>query len=289
MRVVDPMAGKRSVIAMPELPEVETIRRGLLQRLVGHQIIAVRVRQAFLREKVEVDTLNTQVVGSTIADIDRRAKYLLMQLRPEGILVFHLGMTGRLWLGKPAEQDAPHDHLIFRLGSNLELRFHDTRRFGMCFYTTAKELPEHPRFRHLGPEPLSPDFSGSYLWERARGLWKPVKNFLMDASVVVGVGNIYASEALFLAGVHPKREVGRLRRQQWDSLCDAVRKVLQAAIDAHGTSFSDYVDSEGRRGDFQNQLLVYGREGEPCVRDGHTIRRMVQAGRSTFYCVRCQR
>lgn len=274
---------------MPELPEVETIRQGLLRRLVNHEIIGVRVRQPYLREKVEVDMLLTNVVGRSIVDVERRAKYLLMQLHPEGILVFHLGMTGRLWLGKPVAQDAPHDHLVFHLGPDLELRFHDTRRFGMCFYTTTKELPEHPRFRHLGPEPLSPEFSGPYLKERARGLWKPVKNFLMDASVVAGVGNIYASEALFAARVHPKREVGRLRRPQWDRLCGAIKDVLQAAIDAHGTSFSDYVDSDGRRGDFQNQLLVYGREGAPCVRDGHPIRRMIQAGRSTFYCSRCQR
>jgi formamidopyrimidine-DNA glycosylase len=256
---------------------------------VGHEISGVRVRQPYLREKVEVDTLQTCVVGRTIGDIERRAKYLLMQLRPEGILVFHLGMTGRLWLGKPIDQDALHDHLIFHFGPDLELRFHDTRRFGMCFYTTAKELPEHPRFRHLGPEPLSPNFSSVYMQERAHGLWKPVKNFLMDASVVVGVGNIYASEAPFLARVHPNREVGRLRPRQWDRLVDAIKDVLQAAIDAHGTSFSDYVDSEGRRGEFQNQLLVYGREGEPCVRDGHPIKRIVQAGRSTFYCARCQR
>jgi formamidopyrimidine-DNA glycosylase len=274
---------------MPELPEVETIRRGLLQRLVGRQIIGLRVRQAYLREKVEVDTLQTRVVGRSITDVDRRAKYLLIQLGLEGILVFHLGMTGRLWLGKPVEQDAPHDHLIFQVGSDLELRFHDVRRFGMCFYTTANDLPVHPRFRHLGPEPLSPVFSSQYLQERARGLWKPVKNFLMDASVVVGVGNIYASEALFLARVHPNREVGRLRRQQWERLSTAVKEVLQAAIEAHGTTFSDYVDSEGRRGDFQNRLLVYGREDKPCERDGTPIRRIVQAGRSTFYCPRCQR
>jgi formamidopyrimidine-DNA glycosylase len=279
----------RNVIAMPELPEVETIRRGLLQGLVGRQVTAVRVRQASLREKVEVETLQSYVVGHTITGIDRRAKYLLAHLRPEGILVFHLGMTGRLWLGKPIDQDAPHDHLIFRLGADLELRFHDTRRFGMCFYTTAKEFPEHPRFRHLGPEPLSQDFSGVYLQERARGLWKPVKNFLMDAAVVVGVGNIYASEALFLARVHPHREVGGLRRRHWERICSAVKEVLQSAIDAHGTSFSDYMDSEGRRGKFQNQLLVYGREGEPCVQDGHPIKRIVQAGRSTFFCARCQR
>jgi formamidopyrimidine-DNA glycosylase len=274
---------------VPELPEVETIRRGLLQRLVGHPITAVRVRQAYLREKVEVDTLQMHVVGTTIEGIDRRAKYLIMRLCPEGILVFHLGMTGRLWLGKPIDQDAPHDHLIFHLGQDLELRFHDTRRFGMCFYTTTQELPEHPRFRHLGPEPLSADFSSTYLQERARGLWKPVKNFLMDASVVVGVGNIYASEGLFLARVHPNQEVGRLQRQHWDRLCNAVKEVLQSAIDAHGTSFSDYVDSEGRRGEFQNRLLVYGREGKPCSRDGRPLKRIVQAGRSTFYCPRCQR
>jgi formamidopyrimidine-DNA glycosylase len=203
--------------------------------------------------------------------------------------VFHLGMTGRLWLGKPIDQDALHDHLIFSLGPELELRFHDVRRFGMCFYTTAKALAEHPRFRHLGPEPLAPEFSSPYLQKRARGLWKPVKNFLMDATVVVGVGNIYASEALFQARIHPNCEVGRLRRPQWDRLCGAIKGVLQAAIDAHGTSFSDYVDSEGRRGEFQNQLLVYGREGEPCERDGRPIKRIVQAGRSTFYCPTCQR
>jgi formamidopyrimidine-DNA glycosylase len=274
---------------VPELPEVETIRRGLLLRLVGRQITDIRVRQAMLREPVAVDILLTQVVGKAITGIERRAKYLLVRLHPEGILVFHLGMTGRLWLGEPMVQDAPHDHLIFHLGPDLELRFHDVRRFGMCFYTTAKELPEHPRFRHLGPEPLSTDFSPTYMQERGRKLWKPVKNFLMDASIVVGVGNIYASEALFSARVHPNRAVGRLRKQQWERICRATQEVLQAAIEAHGTSFSDYVDSAGRRGEFQNQLLVYGREGEPCTRDGLPIRRMVQAGRSTFYCTRCQR
>lgn len=274
---------------MPELPEVETIRRGLLLRLIGRQITGIRVRQAMLRELVDVDILLTQAVGKTIAGIDRRAKYLLVRFESEGILVLHLGMTGRLWLGKPMMEDALHDHLIFHLGADLELRFHDVRRFGMCFYTTAKELPEHPRFRHLGPEPLSTDFSSAYLQARARSLWKPVKNFLMDASVVVGVGNIYASEALFSARVHPNREVGRLRKQQWERICRATQEVLQAAIEAHGTSFSNYVDSAGRRGEFQNQLLVYGREGEPCTRDGLPIRRMVQAGRSTFYCARCQR
>jgi formamidopyrimidine-DNA glycosylase len=279
----------RSVAGVPELPEVETIRRGLVQRLVGRQITGVRVRQPQLRALVDVAMLQKHAVGGVIEGIDRRAKYLLVRLRPAGMLVFHLGMTGRLRVGPPLSHDALHDHLIFQLGADLELRFHDTRRFGMCFFTTPADLPTHPCLRHLGLEPLSPAFTGAYLQERAQGLWKPVKNFLMDASVVVGVGNIYASESLFLARVHPTREVGCLRRPQWERVCAAVKEVLQAAIDAHGTSFSDYVDSDGRRGDFQNQLLVYGREGEACGRDGQPIRRIVQAGRSTYYCPRCQR
>lgn len=274
---------------MPELPEVETIRRGLAARLIGQQITGVRVRQPRLRHLVDTHALQTQVVGCTISGVDRRAKYLLMRLHPVPVLVFHLGMTGRLWVGPPSTQDALHDHLIFQLGPDLELRFHDTRRFGMCFVTTQDALPRHPRLRHLGPEPLSADFSGAYLHARARGLQKPVKNFLMDAAVVVGVGNIYASESLFLAGLRPTRPVGRLRREHWERLCAAIQQVLQAAIDNHGTTLSDYVDSEGQQGHFQNQLMVYGRAGEPCHRDHRRIQRIVQAGRSSFYCPGCQR
>lgn len=274
---------------MPELPEVETIRRGLAVQLIGRSITEVRVRQAQLRHLVDVTALQTQVVGLTITAVERRAKYLLMHLRPDRVLVWHLGMTGRLWVGPPTKQDAKHDHVIVHLGPDLEMRFHDPRRFGMCFLTTIAELPHHPRMQHLGPEPLSSAFTPLYLLERARGLRKPVKNFLMDATVVVGVGNIYASESLFLAGLRPTREVGRLRHEHWERLCTAVTQVLQAALDNHGTTLSDYVDSTGRQGEFQNHLLVYGREGELCQRDGRRIKRLVQAGRSSFYCPGCQR
>jgi formamidopyrimidine-DNA glycosylase len=274
---------------MPELPEVETIRRGLAERLPGQTITGLRVRQAQLRHLVDVPALQAHAVGRTITQVDRRAKYLLVRLAPDGVLILHLGMTGRLWVGPPVAQDATHDHLIFSLGPELEMRFHDTRRFGMCFLTTESELPQHPRLCHLGPEPLSRAFSSAYLLARAKGLRKPVKNFLMDAALVVGVGNIYASESLFLAHVLPTREVGSLRPADWKRLCAAIKQVLQAAIDHHGTSFSDYVDSEGREGNFQNQLLVYGREGEPCTRDGQPIQRIVQAGRSSYYCAACQR
>jgi formamidopyrimidine-DNA glycosylase len=274
---------------MPELPEVETIRQGLATRLTGQTITAIRVRQPQLRHLVDVTTLQEEAVGRTVTGVDRRAKYLLVRLQPDRVLVLHLGMTGRLRVGPPVDHDAPHDHIIFHLGPQCELRFHDTRRFGMCFLTTEAALPSHPRLCRLGPEPLSEIFSGTYLLEQARGLRKPVKNFLMDAAVVVGVGNIYASESLFLAGLRPTRAVGGLRRHHWDRLCAAVQQVLHAAIEHHGTTLSDYVDSEGRQGGFQNQLLVYGREGAPCHRDGRPIRRIVQAGRSSFYCPGCQR
>ena len=274
---------------MPELPEVETIRRGLEPRLVGQRITGVRVRQAHLRHVVDVQKLQEQAVGRTILGVERRAKYLLVHLSPDRVLVLHLGMTGRLRVGPPALVDALHDHLIFQLGPDWELRFHDTRRFGMCFLTTIAELPVHPSLCRLGPEPLSLDFSARYLKERAQGLRRPIKNFLMDASIVVGVGNIYASESLYLARIRPTREVGNLKTLHWNRICQAIQQVLQSAIDNRGTTFSDYVDSEGRQGDFQNQLLVYGREGAPCLRDRRRIQRIVQAGRSSYYCPGCQR
>lgn len=274
---------------MPELPEVETIRRGLAMQLVGRQITEISVRQPRLRECIDTNALQTQAVGCTIDAIDRRAKYILVHLRPDLVLVLHLGMSGRLRVGPPAVEDATHDHVIFRLGPDLELRFNDPRRFGMCFLTPAVTLSEHPRFRHLGPEPLSDDFTVAYLQTRAGRRRAPVKNFLMDAAIVVGIGNIYASESLFLARIRPTREVGRLRRLHWQRIHAAVLHVLREAIEHHGTTLSDYVDSDGRQGGFQNRLLVYGREGERCCRDGRRIRRLVQAGRSSFYCPGCQR
>ena len=282
---------------MPELPEVETIRRGLNQQVVGRTISAVRVRQPKLRHVVDARALCDHVVGRTIDRVERRAKYLLFHLHPDPesssgqarVLLFHLGMSGRLRVGAPVSEDAKHDHLIFALGPKLEMRFHDPRRFGTCLPATVADLPDHPCLRGLGAEPLSEAFTSDYLRAQATRSRKPVKNFLMDAAVVVGVGNIYASESLHLARLRPTRPVDRLRPAHWARLHDAVRHVLQAAIDNHGTSFSDYVDSNGERGEFQNELLVYGREGEPCARDGHRIKRIVQAGRSSFYCPWCQR
>lgn len=288
---------------MPELPEVETIRRGLSQQVVGRTISAVRVRQKKLRHVVDARALREHAAGRTISRVERRAKYLLIHLQPDRVLLFHLGMSGRLRVGAPTSEDAKHDHLIFQLepdpgskcapasvrGQALEMRFHDPRRFGMCLPVRVADLPHHPCLRGLGAEPLSATFTSDYLRAQAKRSRKPVKNFLMDAAVVVGVGNIYASESLYLARLRPTRPVDRLRPVHWARLHDSVRQVLQAAIDNHGTSFSDYVDSNGERGEFQNELLVYGREGEPCARDGRRIKRIVQAGRSSFYCPWCQR
>lgn len=288
---------------MPELPEVETIRRGLSQHLTGRTISAVRVRQEKLRHLVDAQALREHAVGRAINRVERRAKYLLIHLQPDRVLLFHLGMSGRLSVGAPTGEDARHDHLIFQLepdpeaksapdstrGQALEMRFHDPRRFGMCLPVRAADLPHHPCLRNLGAEPLSETFTSDYLRARAKRSRKPVKNFLMDAAVVVGVGNIYASESLYLARLRPTRPVDRLRPVHWARLHGSVRHVLQAAIDKHGTSLSDYVDSNGERGEFQNELFVYGREGEPCARDGHRIKRIVQAGRSSFYCPWCQR
>lgn len=288
---------------MPELPEVETIRRGLSQQVVGRTISAVRVRQKKLRHVVDARVLREHAAGRTISHVERRAKYLLIHLQPDRVLLFHLGMSGRLRVGAPTGEDAKHDHLIFQLepdpeskpaldsvrGQALEMRFHDPRRFGMCLPARVADLPNHPCLRGLGAEPLSETFTSDYLRAQAKRSRKPVKNFLMDAAVVVGVGNIYASESLYLARLRPTRPVDRLRPAHWTRLHDSIRQVLQAAIDNHGTSFSDYVDSNGARGEFQNELLVYGREGELCARDGRRIKRIVQAGRSSFYCPWCQR
>lgn len=273
---------------MPELPEVETIRRSLLPHLRGRVITQVTVRQPALRERVDAVALRRCLTGQRIVDIHRRAKYLLFHLASQHALVIHLGMTGRLLI-EPASRPAnQHDHLLFHLDDGRQLRFHDVRRFGMCFVVANGSLAGHPRFRHLGVEPFDAASSPDYFVRRARGGRKPVKNFLMDGTVVVGVGNIYANEALFVAGVNPKTAAGRIRRARWERICAALRNVLEDAIDKGGTSFSNYVDGEGRKGYFALELRVYGRAGEPCKGCGNQVRRIIQAGRSTFYCTRCQ-
>jgi formamidopyrimidine-DNA glycosylase len=278
---------------MPELPEVEVLRRSLEPHLVGDRIERVEVTNPSLREPVDVPRLRRAARGREVVALRRRSKYLLIDLEGGWTVVVHLGMSGRLTLVPAAVPPELHEHVAFHLRSGRRLRFRDPRRFGVVFAARTAELDADPHFVHLGPEPLEPGLSGKVLGEvlarAAAGRRGPVKAFLMDAGVVVGVGNIYASETLHRAGVHPGRSVARISRQRWQRVAESAMAVLRQAISQGGTTLNDFADGEGRSGYFQVSLTVYDREGEPCLSCGRPVRRIVQAGRSTFYCPGCQR
>jgi formamidopyrimidine-DNA glycosylase len=274
---------------MPELPEVEVLRRSLEPHLIGDVIERVEVRNPSLREPVQPAVLARHAVGREVTALRRRSKYLLIDLARGRTVVVHLGMSGRLTLVSGDTPLEPHEHVAFHLRSGRRLRLRDPRRFGVVFSLPTAEIPADPHFVHLGPEPLEPGFSGATLARAAQGRRGPVKPFLMDAGVVVGVGNIYATETLFHAGVHPARSVGRISAGRWDRIANEAVRVLRRAIAEGGTTLNDFADGEGRSGYFQVSLGMYDREGEPCPGCGGAIRRIVQAGRSTFYCTRCQR
>jgi formamidopyrimidine-DNA glycosylase len=274
---------------MPELPEVEVLRRSLEPHLIGDRVERVEVSNPALREPVDVARLRRAARGREVTALRRRSKYLLIDLDGGWTVVVHLGMSGRLTLVPEETPREPHEHVAFHLRSGRRLRLRDPRRFGVVFAVKTVELDADPHFAHLGPEPLEPGFSGETLARAAVGRRGPVKAFLMDAGVVVGVGNIYASEALHRAGVHPGRSVARISRGRWERLAEAGVAVLRQAISQGGTTLNDFADGEGRSGYFQVSLTVYDREGEPCLACGRPVRRIVQAGRSTFYCPGCQR
>ena len=274
---------------MPELPEVEVLRRSLEPLLIGDVVERVEVSNPALREPVDVARLRRAARGREVTALRRRSKYLLIDFDGGWTVAVHLGMSGRLTLvpaGTPLE---PHEHVAFHLRSGRRLRLRDPRRFGVVFAVKTAELGADPHFAHLGPEPLEPGFSGETLARAAAGRRGPVKAFLMDAGVVVGVGNIYASESLHRAGVHPGRSVARISRGRWQRLAESAMAVLRQAISQGGTTLNDFADGEGNSGYFQVSLNVYDREGEPCRLCGRPVRRIVQAGRSTFYCPGCQR
>jgi formamidopyrimidine-DNA glycosylase len=269
---------------MPELPEVETSRRGIAPWLEQRRVDKVVVRDRRLRWPVpmEIDEL---LPGQVIRSLERRAKYLLFDTEA-GTAIMHLGMSGSVRIIDAGEPAGKHDHVDIELNSGKALRFRDPRRFGCLLW--ADDPASHALISRLGPEPLSDEFSGGYLWRAARTRRLPVKQFLMNAAVVVGVGNIYASESLFTAGINPKRRANRISRQSMDSLATAVKQVLQAAIDAGGTTLRDFYDSDGEPGYFRQKLSVYGRDGEPCRKCREPVSSIVQGQRSTFYCKRCQ-
>ncbi len=273
---------------MPELPEVETVKRGLEKNIVGKTIERLEVRQIKLRWPVDKKLLTMRTKGGTIVKIGRRAKYLCIHLSNDWVVIVHLGMTGNLLIKTQQQAPQKHDHLRFFFTDGVEMRFRDPRKFGMVEIVEATKLETYARFAHLGPEPLADATSAASLYEKASKLKRPIKNLLMDASFLVGVGNIYASEALFYARIHPKTPANKLSKKQWTKLFDEIRAVLQSAIEKGGTTLNDFVDSKGETGYFQLTLAVYGREGEPCPNCQAPIERMVQTGRSSFYCPTCQ-
>lgn len=270
---------------MPELPEVETTRRGILPHLQGQRIAGVVVRQPRLRWPVPPG-LSRHLTGQVIGEVQRRAKYLLLPIG-QGTLIWHLGMSGSLRVLPPATPLLTHDHIDLQLASGSVLRFNDPRRFG-CVLWTTDDPSGHKLLKSLGPEPLTEDFDVDYLAARARGRSVAIKQFIMDAKVVVGVGNIYASEALFRAGIRPTRAAGRIRRVELEQLVIAIRTVLGEAIAVGGTTLRDYVSPDGTPGYFRQQLFVYERAGEACRRCGTAVRQRVQGQRSTYFCPTCQ-
>ena len=270
---------------MPELPEVETTRRGLAPHLEGRCIETVRLRRPDLRWPIAPE-ITTLLPGQRIQSIERRAKYLLLHTAAGSVLI-HLGMSGALRVLDPRVPAGAHDHYELLLDSGRALRYTDPRRFGCLLWQAPGTL--HPLLAGLGPEPLGPDFDGDHLWRCARGRRAPVKVFLMDQAVVVGVGNIYAAEALFAAGIHPLRTAGRIARERYAALAAAVRAVLGHAIRRGGTTLRDFISPDGLPGYFEQELNVYGRLGQPCRRCGAPIRLLRLGQRSSYYCPHCQR
>jgi formamidopyrimidine-DNA glycosylase len=271
---------------VPELPEVETVRRGVEPHVVGRRIQDTVVRETRLRWPVPRE-FATFVRGRTIRAVDRRGKYLIFDLGGDRFIV-HLGMSGRLYVLEHAVPPRRHDHVDLLLSDGGLLRFHDPRRFGAILPWPSADA-EHILLARLGPEPFSAAFSGDYLFERSRGRGAPVKTFIMDGATVVGAGNIYAAEALFRAGLRPNRPAGRVTRAQYHALASAIREVLTIAIERGGTTLRDFAGAHGEAGYFQQELMVYGREGEACHRCGTGIRRAVIGQRSSCYCPSCQR
>lgn len=271
---------------MPELPEVETTRRGLEPHLLGRRIHGVILRRPDLRWPIPAE-VERELPGQRIAAVRRRAKYLLVDTEASGSALLHLGMSGSL---RVLPGDTPlraHDHVDICLDNGRVLRFNDPRRFGCLLWQPAGQV--HDLLRELGPEPLSEAFDGDYLYRLSRGRSAPVKSFLMDQRTVVGVGNIYAAESLFQAGIGPRREAGEVSRQRYRRLADAVKAILGHAIARGGTTLRDFISPDGAPGYFEQELLVYGREGQACKRCGRPLRHASIGQRATVWCASCQR
>ncbi len=269
---------------MPELPEVEVTRLGVAPYLLGRHLEGAIVRDRRLRLPVNAD-LAERVTGQCLLNLRRRGKYLLLDLE-QGSILIHLGMSGHLRILPRAAPVQKHDHVDLLFAHDLCLRFHDPRRFGVVRWLV--DADDHPLIRYLGPEPLGEYFTAEYLYRCSRGRQAAIKSLLMDARVVVGVGNIYANEALFAAGIDPRRSAGRIALPRYANLVRSVRDVLEAAIVQGGTTLRDFTRPDGKNGYFRLSLAVYGREGEPCPHCGTSLAGARIGGRATVFCPRCQ-
>jgi len=277
---------------MPELPEVECLTRAVRSVILGKRMDELVFHRPNLRWPIPQDELQKHIAGKTVLSVERRSKYMLIET-DSGFAIIHLGMTGNILFS--TERAAPwnHTHASFRIvddqGTNGYLHYVDPRRFGSILCSSREDLALHPLLKDLGPEPLDAETLDEILWERSRGKTVAVKNFLMDAHNVVGVGNIYANEALFLAGVRPSRKSSAIKREEWRKIVHAIKSVLQEAIKAGGTSFRDYKHVDGEPGYFELSLSVYGRGGAPCLRCDTAIKSSKIGGRATYCCRVCQR
>jgi len=271
---------------MPELPEVETSRRGIAPHIEGKTFKAVVIRQPRLRWPVP-DSLITTLPGLKLDSVERRGKYLLLKTR-QGTLILHLGMSGNLRITTPEQAPGKHDHVDFIFDDNTLLRLNDQRKFGAVLWS-SDPVDRHPLLATLGPEPLSDAFNGDYLLQRAGKRSLPVKSLLMDSHIVVGVGNIYASESLFMAGILPTRPAGEISLREYLRLAEAVKTVLRMAIDKGGTTLRDFTDAQGKPGYFQQALRVYGRVDQPCLTCAEPVQQIKIGQRASYFCSVCQR
>jgi|TARA_Y100000031_G_scaffold49427_1_gene56705 formamidopyrimidine-DNA glycosylase len=271
---------------MPELPEVETTRRGIAPNLIQHKIVRVLVRMPNLRWPVPAE-LTQLLTGKTVNRVTRRAKYILLWVDGGSVLI-HLGMSGSLGLVQADLTPGKHDHVDFFLDSGILLRFTDPRRFGSILWLASDPF-EHPLLANLGPEPLSDSFDGEYLHRRSRGRKVAVKMLLMNNRLVAGIGNIYASEALFVAGIRPDRAAGRISRTRYETLSACIKEVLNRAIEMGGTTLRDFLNADGRPGYFKQTLMVYGRADQPCTKCRKLLKQIRLGQRSSVFCSSCQR
>lgn len=268
---------------MPELPEVETTRRGVEPWLLGQTIVEVVVRQPQLRWLIPAEV--QLLCGAKVESLSRRAKYLLVHTAV-GTAIWHLGMSGSLRIVEAGTEPGKHDHVDWLLSNGKVLRYHDPRRFGALLFVPLGE--SSPLLAKLGPEPLTAEFTGEYLWQQSRNRTKAVKTFIMDNAIVVGVGNIYANESLFMAGIRPQAPAGKISKARYIVLVEHIKAILQQAIEQGGTTLKDFVGGDGKPGYFAQELLVYGRGGQECANCASLLKEIRIGQRNSVYCPKCQ-